>query len=158
MSNNSVQWFYEDLALVPMSAENAKDAITQLGTLLQKGGFVKESFVPAVIKREQEFATGLPTAEVGVAIPHTDVEHVLKQAIAVGVLEKPVEFGEMGNPGSTVLAQIVCLLAVAKSEIMVKMLQALVQMFQTSGLLKQIVQAKDASEIVDTFRQHCQVE
>nr|MBC7245401.1 PTS sugar transporter subunit IIA [Chloroflexota bacterium] len=157
MSAEDTQWFYEDLVLVPMSAKDAVDAITQLGTLLQKGGFVKESFIPAVIQREQEFSTGLPTAEVGVAIPHTDVEHVLKQAVAVGILEKPIEFGEMGNPGSTVPIQVICLLAVAKSEIMVKMLQAMVQMFQTPGLLKQIVQAKNAPEIVRIFRQHCRV-
>lgn len=158
MNNNDAQWFYEDLILTPMHAESAVDAITQLGTLLHKGGFVKESFVPAVIKREQEFATGLPTAEVGVAIPHTDVEHVLKQAIAIGVLQNPVEFGEMGNPGSTVPVQIVCLLAVAKSEILVKILQSLVEMFQTPGLLKQIVQARNPSEIVKILQQHCQVE
>ncbi|MGC8786562.1 MAG: PTS sugar transporter subunit IIA [Anaerolineae bacterium] len=158
MSNDNAQWFYEDLILTPMNAESAVDAITQLGTLLEKGGFVKESFVPAVIKREQEFATGLPTAEVGVAIPHTDIEHVLKQAIAIGVLKNPVEFGEMGNPGSTVPVQIVCLLAVAKSEILVKILQSLVEMFQTPGLLKQIVQAKNSSEIIKIFQQYCQVE
>lgn len=158
MNSDRSQWFYEDLVLTPMSAESAVDAITQLGTLLHKGGFVKDTFIPAVIQREQEFSTGLPTAEVGVAIPHTDVEHVLREAIAVGVLDKPVEFGEMGNPGNTVPVQIVCLLAVAKSEMMVKILQSLVQMFQTLGLLKQIVHAKDAFEIVDIFRQHCQTE
>lgn len=158
MNNDNAQWFYEDLILTPMDAESAVDAITQLGALLHKGGFVKESFVPAVIKREQEFATGLPTAEVGVAIPHTDVEHVLKQAIAIGVLKNPVEFGEMGNPGSTVPVQIVCLLAVAKSEILVKILQSLVEMFQTPGLLKQIVQAKNASEIVRILQQYCKAE
>lgn len=157
MQNDSVQWFYEDLVLMPMSAADAADAITQLGTLLQKGGFVKESFIPSVIKREQEFSTGLPTADIGVAIPHTDVEHVLKQAIAVGVLDQPVGFGEMGNPGNTVPVQIVCVLAVAKSEIMVKMLQSLVQMFQTPGLLKQIAQARDAAQIVNIFHQHCEI-
>lgn len=158
MSNDRVEWFYDDLVLAPMSAVSAADAITQLGTLLQKAGFVKESFIPAVIQREQEFATGLPTADVGVAIPHTDVEHVLRQAIAVGVLDEPVAFGEMGSPDDTVLVQVVCVLAVVKSEIMVKMLQSLVQMFQTPGLLKQIVQARDATEIAGIFRQHCKVE
>jgi PTS system galactitol-specific IIA component len=158
MSNDSAGWFREDLVLAPMNATSAADAIAQLGTLLQTGGFVKESFIPSVIKREQEFATGLPTAEVGVAIPHTDVEHVLQQTIAVGILENPIDFGEMANPGCTVQVQIVCLLAVAKSEIMVRMLQSLVQMFQTPGLLKQIVQARGASEIVNIFRQRCRVE
>jgi PTS system galactitol-specific IIA component len=158
MKDEHPQWFHESLVLVPMSAADAADAITRLGTLMQEGGFVTQSFVPAVIKREQEFPTGLPTADVGVAIPHTDVEHVVKQAIAVGVLDKPVQFREMGNPDGAVPVQIVCVLAVAKSEIMVRMLQSLVQMFQTPGLLRQVVEARDAAEVVAFFQQHCQVE
>ena len=158
MSQNSTQWFYEDLVVMHLKADSAIDAISQLGTLLYEKGFVKESFVPAVIKREQELATGLPTAEVGVAIPHTDVEHVLQPAIGVGILEAPVEFGEMGNPGGTVLVEVVCLLAIAKSEDVVKVLQSLVGIFQTPHLLKEIARAGDVSRIIGILRQHYQIQ
>jgi len=144
--------------LVPMKAESAADAIAQLGTRLQAGGFVRDSWIQATIEREKTFATGLPTLEVGVAIPHADVEHVLRQAIAVGVLEKPVEFGEMGSPDSTVPVRIVCALAVAQSELLVTLLQRLVEMFQSPNVLGQIAGAQSPAEIVEIFDHHIQVE
>jgi len=145
------RWVQEDLVVVPMRAESAADVIAQLGARLQAGGFVKDSWTRATIEREKTFATGLPTPEVGVAIPHADVEHVLQQVIAVGVLEKPVEFGEMGDPESTVPVRIVCALAVAQSELLVTLLQRLVEMFQSPGVLSQIAEAQSPAEIVEIF-------
>jgi PTS system galactitol-specific IIA component len=150
-------WVREDMVIVPMRAESAADAIIQLGARLRAGGSVRDSWVPAALERERTFATGLPTSEVGVAIPHADVEHVFQQAIAVGVLEKPVEFGEMGNPDSTVPVRIVCALAVAQSELLVTLLQRLVEMFQSPGVLGQIAEAGSSAEIVDIFDQHIQL-
>jgi len=141
-----------------MQAESAGDAIAQLGTRLQAGDFVKDSWITAALEREKTFATGLPTPEIGVAIPHADVEHVQKQAIAVGVLEKPVEFGEMGSPDSTVPVRIVCALAVAQSELLVTLLQRLVEMFQSPGVLTQIAEAGSPAEVVKIFDHHIQLE
>ncbi len=152
------RWVREELVIVPMQAESAAGAIAQLGARLQAGGSVKDSWTQATIEREKTFATGLPTPEIGVAIPHADVEHVLQQAIAVGVLEKPVEFGEMGSPDSTVPVRIVCALAVARSELLVTLLQRLVEMFQSPGVLGQITEAQSPAEIVEIFDHHIQVE
>ena len=147
-------WTREDLVIVSMQAENAADAITQLGARLQMGGFVKDSWVQATIEREKTFATGLPIPGIGVAIPHTDAEHVLRQAIAVGVLEKPVAFGEMGSPDSMVPVRIVCALAVAHSESLIIMLQQLVEIFQRPDILGQIAEAQSPAEIVAVFERH----
>ena len=143
--------------IVPMQAESAAGAIAQLGARLQAGGSVRDSWIQATIEREKTFATGLPTPEVGVAIPHADVEHVLQQAIAVGVLEKPVEFGEMGSPDSTVPVRIVCALAVAQSELLVTLLQRLVEMFQSPGVLGQIAEAQSPAEVIEIFDRHIQI-
>ena len=146
------------MVIVPMQAKSAADAIIQLGSRLQAGGFVKDTWIQAALEREIIFATGLPTPEIGVAIPHADVEHVLQQAIAVGVLEGPVEFGEMGNPDGTVPVRIVCALAVAHSKLLVTLLQQLVEMFQSPGVLSQIAEAKSPAQIVGMFDHHVQFE
>ena len=152
------EWVREDLVIVPMHAGSAADAISQLGARLEAGGFVKPTWVQAALEREEVFATGLPTPDVGVAIPHADVEHVSRQAIAVGVLEDPVEFGEMGNPEGTVPVRIVCALAVARSDLLVTLLQRMVEMFQTPGVLKQIAEAGTPAEVVRIFRRHLRFE
>src|SRR5688572_13356611 len=74
-----------------------EEAILTLAALLRDGGYVKDSFGAAVLAREDVFPTGLPTQPVGVAIPHTDVEHVNNSALAVGILSQPVVFMEMGS-------------------------------------------------------------
>lgn len=147
----------EALVILPLRAKSATEVIIQLGARLQTAGLVKASWTQATLEREKVFATGLPTPEVGVAIPHTDVEHVLAQGIAVGVLEQPVLFGEMGNPDQAVPVRVVCALAVAQSEKLVTLLQQLVAMFQAPGVLKQIAGAPTPAEIVTIFEQHIQL-
>ena len=146
-------WLHEALIITPMRAQSQAEAITQLGGRLQDGGFVKDTWVQAALEREQIFATGLPTPEFGVAIPHADVDHVLRQALAIGVLKQPVMFGEMGSPDRLVPVRIVCALATARSELMVSLLQQLVGLFQNPDLLRQIVAAQSPAEIVEIFEQ-----
>src|SRR5271169_503169 len=76
--------------LVKASAASSTDIIQQLGALLYNNGFVKETYVQAVIDREQIYPTGLQTSELGFAIPHTNTEHVSRPAVAIATLEQPV--------------------------------------------------------------------
>jgi PTS system galactitol-specific IIA component len=152
MTTNGV-WVRTDLVICPLHARDAFDAIAQLGQRLLAAGCVKDSFIPAAIEREKNYATGLPTAGVQVAIPHTDVEHVLCDAIAVGVLPGPVLFGEMGNPGSMVNASLVCLLAATRAERVVSLLQRLAEMFQHADVLQQIVAERDPAAIAALMNQ-----
>jgi PTS system galactitol-specific IIA component len=144
-------WVKEELVIIPMDANDAHDVIRQLGANLEAAGYVKDSWIDAAMEREKVFATGLPTPDIGVAIPHADIEHVLAQGIAVGVLKEPVAFGEMGNPDSSVDVTVVCALAVNKSDLMVKLLQRLVEIFQNPGLLQRIAHAQSADEIIGIF-------
>lgn len=157
-TNRNQSWLREDLVIAPMQAGDAAEAISLLGARLQAGGFVKDSWTQATLEREKIFATGLPTPEVGVAIPHTDIEHVLQPAIAIGVLQQPVLFGEMGNPEQAVAVRLVCALAVARSELLVSLLQQLVQLFQTPGVLQHIVSQQTPQEIIRIFENHMQFE
>jgi PTS system galactitol-specific IIA component len=123
-------WTDEGLIVPRLQARSDTEAITTLGNLLHQKGYVRDTFVAAVLERERNFATGLPTPEIQVAIPHADVEHVIRPAIAIGVLDEPVKFGEMGDPDGTVDVRIVFMLAVAQSESLVSVLKGLVGMLQ----------------------------
>jgi len=143
------RWFHEENLLMPLEAKTKEEAIEKLGNLLLKNGFVKESYVPAVVAREQEFATGLPTGDIGVAIPHTDSHHVLKQAVAVGVLPEAVQFCEMGDPFDTeVDVRLIFMLAVPDKDKVMTMLKQVMSIIQNPGFLKSIAQTTDRSEMV----------
>ncbi|MEE9513853.1 MAG: PTS sugar transporter subunit IIA [Anaerolineales bacterium] len=146
-----MHWVNEDLIIKPLEASSSEDAIRILGARLFESGYVRDTYVDAVLEREKVFATGLPTPEIQVAIPHTDIEHVIRPAIAVGVLQDTVEFVEMGNPDGIVNVSIVCMLAVNQSDSLVSLLQNLVGIFQDPAVLHQIVDAGDISEIDALF-------
>jgi len=143
------RWFHEENLLMPLEAKTKEEAIEKLGNLLLKNGFVKESYVPAVVAREKEFATGLPTGDIGVAIPHTDSHHVLKQAVAVGILPEPVKFCEMGDPFDTeVDVRLIFMLAVPDKDKVMTMLKQVMAIIQNPGFLKSIAQTTNRSEMV----------
>jgi PTS system galactitol-specific IIA component len=146
MSDN--RWFNEVNLLSPLDASNKDEAIEKLGTLLLSNGYVKDTFVPAVRAREQEFATGLPTGVVGVAIPHTDAHHVLKQAVAVGILPTPVEFCEMGDPeDKPVDVRLIFMLAVPDKNKVMTVLQQVIAIIQSQDFLTSLVSTSDRAQL-----------
>jgi PTS system galactitol-specific IIA component len=148
-----MSWTQPELIQVNLEVKDSAEVIRILGGLLYEHGLVHDTFIEAVLEREKVFATGLPTPEIQVAIPHADVEHVKRSAIAVGVLADPVSFGEMGNPDGTVNVQIVCCLAVKESESLVSLLQNLVGVFQDAPFLRQILAQGNAEDVADLLNQ-----
>lgn len=143
-------WFYEENLLMPLQADTKEDAIIKLGTLLLQNGYVKDSFIPAIIAREAEYATGLPTGDVGVAIPHTDAIHVNRQAVAVGILENPVPFCIMGDPDCTqVDVSIIFMLAVPDKDKVMVMLQQLMEIIPDNEYLASLGSTKDREKMVE---------
>lgn len=148
MSEN--KWFYEENLLFPLTASTNEEAIGQLGNLLFKNGYVKDTYVPAVTAREKEFATGLPTSVVGVAIPHTDAHHVIKQAVAIGILPTPVSFCEMGDVDDTqVDVRILFMLAVPDKNKTMTMLQQIIAIIQSQEFLRALITTSDRSQLVE---------
>jgi PTS system galactitol-specific IIA component len=76
-----------------LEAETSTEVIHHLGEKLLAAGFVKDSFIEAAITREATLPTGLPLGgDINVAIPHTDIIHVIQSGVAMATLAKPVVF------------------------------------------------------------------
>lgn len=144
--------FKEDLIVTGLEAKNDEEVITALGNLLYLKGYVKKSFVKAVIDREKKYPTGLPINEINLAIPHTDAEHVLKPAIALAVLKKPVLFKNMADPHQEVKANLVFAIALNDSHNQPILLQKLMSIFQDEKLLLTIKESQSASSIFDIIK------
>ncbi|OHR66559.1 PTS sugar transporter subunit IIA [Bacillus sp. HMSC76G11] len=139
--------FNESLILLDVEGDSAEKILETVAQNLANQKLVKESFISAIIQREKEFATGLPTAGVSVAIPHTDVHHVIAKSISVAVLREPVDFGVMGNDCETTPVQIIFMLSMDEAHSQLSLLQNLMQIFQDGDVLKWLVNQKDKSEI-----------
>ena len=129
--------------------------IRELSSLLVRTGYVKGSFADASVEREREFPTGLPTPTIGVAIPHADVLHVNKPAMAIGVCRTPVRFGVMGGAtGETMDVSLVFLLAIAEAHAHIDTLTQLMAFFQDADATAAVVRAKTPEDMLTVVRKY----
>jgi len=141
----------DNLIRLGFSAGTWEDVLRRLAEDLLAAGRVRETYVDSVVARERTFPTGLAVEDMGVAIPHADVEHVREPAIAIATLSSPVAFGEMGNPGHTVPVQIVFMLAIREASEMVGVLRDLVDGFRYPGALAAILRAQSPGDVRAVF-------
>jgi PTS system galactitol-specific IIA component len=144
--------------LVPSSvalqyeASNSKDVIAHLGKCLFDAGYVRETFVDAALDRESRLPTGLPlSGDVNAAIPHTEVEHVLKPGLAMATLSAPVTFQNMVSPDEAVPCQLVFVMALDQPKAQIEMLQEIAGILQNPEVINRLMSAKDFEEVQATF-------
>lgn len=142
----------KELVLVEVEAADDRAVLEKLSQLLYAQGYVKESYSQAIQNREKQYPTGLPTEPVGVAIPHTDAEHVNKEAIAIAILKEPVAFHLMGNINERVTVSLVFMLALKEPKMQLAMLQQLIGLFQDKTLLLNLQRATDSQNVVDLLQ------
>ena len=143
----------KNLIVTGLQADTYEDVMENLGSIVVKEGYAKESYVNALKTREAEFPTGLNVDGIGVAIPHTAVEHVNKVGVAVAILEKPVTFIEMGSEDDEVEVQIVFMLAVVDPNAHLDQLQRIIGIIQDTEVLNKLLSAKDADDIIETLKE-----
>ncbi|OGO10844.1 MAG: hypothetical protein A2Z66_04750 [Chloroflexi bacterium RBG_13_66_10] len=140
-----------ELILLGIEASSGADAIRALSERLEDGGYVHSTFADAVLEREKTFPTGLPTNP-PVAIPHTDVEHCLKPAVAVATLNHPVLFQAMGHGGDLQVG-VIFLLSITDPQAQVGWLGRLGQFFQKPGHLKELTEARSPGEVAELLNE-----
>lgn len=124
--------------------QDKNELLSKMSSVLIAEGFVEKSYQKAVIAREEEFPTGLPTKGISVAIPHTDSIHVKHEGLLVGVLEQPISFEVMASHHDYVDVEIVFMLAIKEPNNQVVMLQKLIALCQNESDLMMI---KDGIEL-----------
>ena len=132
-----------------LEAAFSEAAIRKIGEGLYRNGYVKDSFVDAVLEREKVYPTGLPFARCGIALPHTDIEHVIRPIIAVAVLKDPVIFQNMGDASQAVEVKMVVMLAMKNSEFQLTLLSRLIETLQDSDFVLGMLNAKTKEELAD---------
>ena len=140
--------------IVPdLEAETWEDVMKSLGQKLIDEGYTKESYIDALITREKDFPTGLDIDGLGVAIPHTDVSHVNKAGIAIGVLKKPVTFIQMGSDDEEVGVKLVFMLAVTDPNAHIDELQRIIEIIQDKDVLEKLFTVTDKDTIIEVIKE-----
>ena len=162
MYNSTLQ---EGTTLVPMSATpkflrgfcatsldatSAIDALEKIATHGYEQGFVEQSWLAAVVDREKEFPTGLPTP-IPVAIPHTDSTHVKTNGIGFFRLVRPVSFGEMGSIAGNIDVSIIIPLLITDPKDQVDLLTSVINAVQDADFMNKLMETRDPSEVEALF-------
>ncbi len=135
-----------------VNCDSKEELLRQLGGVLEEKGYVKDTYTDAIMEREKVFPTGLPTAGVAVAIPHTDSIHVNEKSICVAILEKPVTFTVMATDDEFVDVGLVFALAIKEPSDQIDMLQNLIALCQDEEVLLKIASGKDLDFIDETIK------
>lgn len=139
-----------ELVILDLEASSRDELLNIMSKKLVSKKMVKDSFPDAIIERENVYATGLMHEGIGFAIPHTDVIHVKKQTISIGILKNPITFNEMGS-NKKVEVSLVFMLAIKEPHQQVKFLQAMMQAFQNKESLLMIKNCENTEDVIQKF-------
>lgn len=151
---NAVAAIDPSLVRIGVTAKTCEELIAAMGSMLQEKGFVKPSYVQALLDREHEFPTGIVAAGVNVAIPHSDASHVLKTTTAVCVLKEPVPFHVMGGAEDEIIdVSIIFMLAINNPQDHLAFLQQLLGLFASEEIMQKIQGATDPVLLAEVINQ-----
>lgn len=145
-----LEYFKEEMGRFS-NEQNKEKLLAEMAEQLCEVGAVKPSYKDAVIKREKVFPTGLLTAHAGVAIPHTDSEHVIRPVVAVRILKKPVSFIEMASDNEAIDVRIVFMMALRSADEQLDMLQTLIQLIQDEEVMTTLLKAQETGDVLSAI-------
>ena len=147
-----------------VAASDWQEAIQKTCGPLLEGGYVKNGYSNDVIAREKQWATGLPTMPVGVAIPHAlTPDNVVEAQIAACRLTTPVQFAQSGGlvcagPGggrilddAPVDVRLVFVLALKDPKSQLNLLQKLMVAISDETMLTALLEAKTPLDFSNIF-------
>lgn len=141
------------LILTECKAATREDVFRTVGGLLIEEGYCRESYIQALIDREKEYPTGLDINGVGVAIPHTDVSHVIRSTTAIAILKKPVVFEVMGgDEGENVDVSVVVAMAIRDAAAHLDQVKELLKILQDDNVLRKMMSAKSEEEVIHIIK------
>lgn len=154
MSKVIAQLLQPCCVLLNQTYANSEELIRDIADELFKAGYVKETFAQSAIDREKQLPTGLPLAGgINAAIPHTDIEHVIKPALGMVTLKEAIDFQNMISPQESVPVRLVFILALEKPKAQVEMLQETASVLQNSALVEKLLEADTFENVINALKQ-----
>ncbi|PHP52917.1 PTS sugar transporter subunit IIA [Actinomyces ruminis] len=135
-----------DLVRLDWEVKDQEDFFDRIATELLRAGYIRESFREALVERERKYPTALPTSPEAVAIPHSDVEHIIRPFIASVRLAKPIDWREMGNDDVIHPVRFIFVLGFVQEDRHVEVLQIMLQAFQDPAFMEQLSEAQTPDE------------
>lgn len=149
----------KDLILLNMEADSRKDAFIRMATLLKENGYVKDTYLEGIEKREEIYPTGIELpGGFFAAIPHTDPNHVSESAICLGILREPVRFRSIENREKKLPVRNIFMIALNREGKQVEVLESLMALLQNQEFMVQLEAVNTPQEVKHLLEQYTQKE
>lgn len=148
------KFFSKKVLLFDKDLKDKDEVLDLLSDVLESKGIVKDSFRDAIKKREENYPTGLALASgIGVAIPHTDSEHINENQVGFVSLKNPIDFKQMGSDTEIVSVKLVFVLCLKESHKQLDMLQNLMGLFSNDEIIEKFVLCKNKNEFINIINE-----
>ena len=148
--------FDERLCFLKGEAEaGSREALLrQMAGRLAQYGYVKDGFLESILRREEEYPTGLclHQASYHIAIPHSDPEFVNTDAVAAAILEEPVAFRRMDDCEQEVAVSLVIMLAIRDAGDHMQMLAGAVRALQDADQAAGLMNVRSGKELMQYLK------
>lgn len=141
----------QSMLLTGASAGGAEEVIRMLCGKAMENACIEQKFITAILEREKEYPTGLPTA-VPVAIPHIH-DGCLRSFVSAAVLKDPVTFCSMGDPDETIETRIVFMFGITEPGYQTDVLKKFCTIFQDEEAMERLPGAEDAEELMHIMKE-----
>lgn len=142
----------QDLILMDLQAETKEEVIRAVVGIMEKKGYVGQTYCQEVLLREQSYPTGLPSEGVITAVPHAFCKDVMKTGIGAAQLRKPVMFYNAADNSEALPVELVFVMANAEGdESHLEALQELMNAFCKKQMLLDLKNAKTVQQFAGIF-------
>ena len=156
MSTVDTGLFTPELVFFDFEAKDRFEFFSKMSEILVEKGYVKDTWLDAILTREKNYPTGLQFEHIAVALPHVDPENLVKPYIAVIKPKEPIVFEGMAGIGGDVPAELIVNLGLlAHAEGQVAVLQALMGVFMDEASVADITAQTTPEGMVETMRKYC---
>ncbi len=138
----------EETIFLDIKADNEIELFKVISDNLKSKGFVKDSYLQGLINREKNYPTGLKLEKYGVAIPHTDTEHIEKEFVAIVRPLPPVFFTLMDDDEEKDSMDICFFIGLKDSKKSTDILVKLMELIQNESLILSLLKESDKKNII----------
>lgn len=142
--------FEKELIFLDVDAVDRNDLFKKIAAKLSEHGLVKDSFQDALIKREDEFPTGVVTQYLPIALPHANPENVNHPFIVVVKTKKEIHVQQMGTNEDEETRNFFFLGIVKETQdLQVKLLQRFMQLMNSQEFVTDFEKIDNPNDMYD---------
>lgn len=142
--------FQEELISLSEHATNEPELFEKCANRLFQQGFVNENYKKGLLKREENFPTGLMTQYLNIAIPHSDTCYINKPFIYVVRTNNLITVKQMGD-NQEIKVRDFLFLGINEPSKQVGLLQFLMELFQDESFVKAFKFTNDEKSMYHLF-------